>query len=139
MTLPFNPSQGLIVICDFDGLKAPEMVKRRPSIVVSPRSRRSTGLCTVIPCSATAPVPELAHHFQLGINPPLPQPYPEPNVWVKCDMIYTVSFARLNLPWYRAVDGSRQYINQYVSEDDLLSIQRCMLTYLGFAEAARFL
>src|SRR5690554_4905370 len=116
MPLPFSPSPGLIVICDFQGLREPEIVKRRPAIVVSPRSRRSGGLCTVVPCSTTAPIPELAHHFPLRIDPPLPNPYPEPELWVKCDMIYTVSLERLNLPWTKNENGKRQYVQQYLED-----------------------
>lgn len=139
MALPFNPNPGLIVICDFDGMKEPEMTKRRPAIVVSPRSRTRAGLCTILPISCTAPQPELAHHFRLTLDPTLPDPYPEPEVWVKCDMVYSVGYHRLNLPFYKDVAGNRQYINQFVAEDDLLAIRRCMLSSLGFAELAKFL
>ena len=79
------------------------------------------------------------HHFRLRIDPALPAPYPEQDVWVKCDMVYTVGFHRLNLPWHQDENGKRQYVNQYVSEDDLLAIRRCMLAALGFQELARYL
>lgn len=132
MPLPFHPPAGQIVICDFQGLKAPEIIKRRPAIVMSPRLRGRSGLCTVLPISTTAPRPEQPYHYNLTIDPPLPLPYAEPSVWVKCDMIYTVGFHRLNLPWYQDVGGQRQYLNQYVDPEDLAAIQRCMLTALGF-------
>jgi len=40
MSIKFNPEQGLIVICDFKGFVPPEMVKRRPAVVISPRLRQ---------------------------------------------------------------------------------------------------
>jgi mRNA interferase MazF len=137
--LPFHPPPGQIVICDFDGFKEPEIVKRRPAIIVSPRLRGRDGLCSVLPISTTAPRRELPHHFQLTIEPALPAPYGEQQVWVKCDMVCTVGFHRMNLPWYKDSGGARQYVNQYVDPDDLLAIQRCMLGYLGFADLARYL
>ena len=81
----------------------------------------------------------MVHHFQLRIDPALPAPYPEQDVWVKCDMVYTVGYHRLNLPWYQDEHGKRQYVNQYVGEDDLVAIQRCMLAALGFQDLARYL
>lgn len=134
MPLPFHPPAGQIVICDFAGLKEPEIIKRRPAVVVSPRLRGRTGLVTVLPISTTAPRPEQSYHYSLLIDPMLPRPYEKQSVWVKCDMIYTVAFHRLNLPWYQDACGSRQYVNQYVSEDELKAIQRCMITALGFPE-----
>lgn len=139
MALPFFPPPGQIVICDFDGLKEPEIVKRRPAIVISPRKRGGPQLCTVVPISTTDPVPELPHHYRLDIAPSLPPPYSEQSVWVKCDMIYTVGHHRLNLPFYKDASGRRQFVNQYVNQDDLEAIQRCVLTALGFHDLARFL
>lgn len=139
MPLPFHPNPGLIVICDFEGLKEPEITKRRPAIVMSPRRRDRGRLCTVLPISTTAPDRETLNQFQLHIAPALPEPYPEQDVWVKCDLIYTVSLERLNLPWWKDDEGKRQYVQQVVGEDDMQAIQRCMLAALGFQELARFL
>jgi mRNA interferase MazF len=49
MSLPYHPKQGTIVICDFKGFVSPEMVKRRPAVIVSPRLRKREGLCTIVP------------------------------------------------------------------------------------------
>ncbi|EMW0555515.1 type II toxin-antitoxin system PemK/MazF family toxin [Pseudomonas aeruginosa] len=139
MPLPFYPPPGQIVVCDFEGMKAPEIVKRRPAIVISPKLRGRKGLCTVVPISTTEPHREMEHHFRLRIEPALPNPYGAQDVWVKCDMVYTVCFERLNLPWGRDGSGKRQFVNQHVSADDLQAIQRCMLAALGFGELARYL
>jgi uncharacterized protein YifN (PemK superfamily) len=55
MAIHFHPQRGTIVVCDFRGFEAPEMQKRRPVVVVSPRLRHRDNLCTVVPLSTTAP------------------------------------------------------------------------------------
>ncbi|MFZ4526570.1 MAG: type II toxin-antitoxin system PemK/MazF family toxin [Chlorobium sp.] len=91
MNLSYHPKQGTIVICDFKGFVAPEMVKRRPVVIVSPRMRQREGLCTIVPLSTTPPNDSEAYHYKLYINPVLPKPYDAEFHWVKADMIYTVS------------------------------------------------
>jgi len=49
MSIPYHPEQGTILICDFKGFIDPEMVKRRPVVVVSPRLRQRGKLCAVVP------------------------------------------------------------------------------------------
>jgi len=49
MALKYHPDPGDILICNFAvGFKEPEMVKSRPCVVLSPRLRRRSGLCTVV-------------------------------------------------------------------------------------------
>ena len=45
MAINFTQKRGTVLMCNFDGFKKPEMVKRRHVVVVSPRYRRHTGLC----------------------------------------------------------------------------------------------
>jgi len=50
MPINFHPKRGTVPMCDYTtGFKAPEMVKRRQVVVVSPRYRRHTGFCIVVP------------------------------------------------------------------------------------------
>ena len=59
MALKYPPKVGTLWICDFNtGFKPPEMIKRRPVVVISPR--RSTELCTIVPLSTTVPDPLVA-------------------------------------------------------------------------------
>jgi len=131
MPLPFHPMPGTIVICDFAGFVVPEMIKRRPAIVVSPRSRGRTGLCTIVPLSTTPPAREQKYHYMLELSPPLLRPFDAEVCWVKGDMPYTVSFARLNLPHEKDLHGKRVNINRVVSRDDLRNIRLCILCGLG--------
>jgi mRNA interferase MazF len=54
MGIQFAVAPGIILLCDYSrgGFQAPEMVKRRPAIVISPRLRHRDGLCTVVPVSS---------------------------------------------------------------------------------------
>ena len=69
MALLFVPSPGTLLMCDFDtGFQPPEMTKRRPVVVVSPRRRRAmTKLCTVVPLSTA--VPNQVEPFHHRMNP----------------------------------------------------------------------
>jgi uncharacterized protein YifN (PemK superfamily) len=131
MSLPFNPVIGTIVVCDFSGFIVPEMVKRRPAIVVSPRLRGRVNLCTIVPLSTTPPAKAQNYHYLLELSPPLPKPFNTEACWVKGDMLYTVSYDRLNLPHERSVTGERIHINRVVSAEDLLNIRHCILFGLG--------
>ena len=103
----FTPRLVLLLSVIFAGFVVPEMVKRRPAIVVSPRLRGRSGLCTIVPLSTTPPAREQKYHCLLELNPPLPRPFDAEVCWVKGDMLYTVSFARLNLPHEKDAHGKR--------------------------------
>ncbi len=135
MALSFHPEAGTILICDYDtGFVPPEMVKRRPVVVISPRFKHRTGLCSVVPLSTTNPVPPMPWHHRLAIEPPLPRPFDSATAWAKCDHVATVSFARLHLiRMGRGADGRREYRIGQVSGDDLAAIRRCVAEALGIA------
>jgi mRNA interferase MazF len=92
----FHPKRGTVLMCDFTtGFKVSEMVKRRHVVVVSPRYRRHTGLCLVVPLSTVPPHEIEAHHYEI-----VPGAYdffdPAKSVWAKCDMLTCVCFERLD-------------------------------------------
>jgi len=133
MALKYHPRTGTIVICDYNsGFVPPEMIKRRPAIVVSPQFKKRDGLCTIIPFSTTPPEPIMPYHYLLRLNPTLPPPYNKSEQWVKADMLATVSFKRLTLPFEgKGTCGKRQYIKIVIHGYDFKSIQRCILNALG--------
>jgi uncharacterized protein YifN (PemK superfamily) len=133
MPLNFHPAQGTIVVCDFfPGFVAPEMVKRRCAVIVSPRFRNRDNLCTIVPLSTKAPSPIEAYHMQLKFDPPLPSPFDSPTKWVKGDMMYTVSLHRLSLPFIGKDDqGKRVYDQRIISREELSAVQHCLLAGLG--------
>ena len=54
MAIKYPVAPGTLLLCDYalGGFKEPEMVKRRPVIVISPRLRHRDHLCTVVPLSS---------------------------------------------------------------------------------------
>ena len=132
MALKFHPKAGTILICDFEGLKAPEMVKQRPVVVVSPKKLKRQGLATVVPLSTKAPRRVLTFHHKLD-PASLPPPLADNQCWAKCDMLYTVRFERLNLVRGRRDPQTRQrtYHQHRGTEVDLEAIYAAILAGLG--------
>ena len=128
------------MICDFRGFVRPEMVKRRPAVVVSPRLRRRQKLCTIVPLSTTPPNPAAAYHHKFHLDPVMPKPYDSPVQWVKADMLYTVSFDRLFLPFEKKDGtGKRAYDVRVLDRSDMLKIQQCILHGIGLTALTDYL
>lgn len=140
MAIKFHPEPGTILVCDFDGMKFPEMQKRRPAIVISPRLKNRGGLCTVVPLSTTDPKKIEPYHYRLHTIPPMPAPYNSASHWVKADMIYTVSFERLFLMFDgKDANGKRIYDQRIIDAADLLKIRACVLHALGMTSLTDYL
>ena len=140
MAIHFHPQPGAILICDFDGMRDPEMIKRRPVVVIAPRLRNRGNLATVVPLSTTRPRDNYPYHHRLLLDPPLPHPYGETEAWAKADMVYTVGFYRLSVPSLgRDASGTRVYDQRFVSDKDLRSIRACVLHGLGLSELTEYL
>ena len=124
--LTFHPEPGMLLICDFDtGFKAPEMVKKRPVVVISPRRRRSAAqLYTVVPLSTTAPNPVESFHHRMDPKS-LPASLRSQDTWAKCDMLYTVSLNRLD-----RVRVKSTYSAPHVLAGDLDAIRRGVIEAL---------
>ncbi len=133
LMLKFHPEPGTILICDYGKEPVePEMVKRRPVIVISPKLKRRTGLCAVVPMSTTEPTSIQDYHCTIGIEPPLPPPFDSSEMWVKADLIATVGFHRLVLPRTgRDQYGKRKYLTVRISADQLNGVYRAVLCGLG--------
>lgn len=136
MGLSFHPNPGTILVCNYEtGFVAPEMIKTRLVVVVTPRLRRRDGLCTVVPLSMSPPEPIEQYHCQITLERPLPSPWFGVNRWAKCDMFATVSFSRLT-PIGVGRDKTtrvRKYIYPELSENDLLTVRKCVLHALDFS------
>lgn len=131
MPLEFYPPPGTILLCDYQpGFKVPEMTKRRPVVVISPRFRGRGQLCTVVPLSTTPPRPVRPYHCEIEVE--LAPPYLAATSWVKADMIATVGFHRLR-PLHMGKDqyGKRKHVYPRVEENDLAQIRECVLAALG--------
>lgn len=132
MTVVNHPVPGTIVRVDLnDGFRPPEMVKRRPCVVISPRIPGRDRLCTIVPLSTTAPKPALGHHLKITLDPPLPAPFDKPVMWAKADIVLTVAFHRLRLLFARKQDGQRVYDIRVLEPSVFAQLQDCVRAGLG--------
>jgi len=134
MAIQHPVAPGTLLLCDYSlgGFREPEMVKRRPAIVISPRLPYRDRLCTVIPLSSSPGARELDYIVRLEMARPLPEPFDYAVVWAKCDMMATVSFERLDLfRTSRDHTGKRQYLQVKLPVADLQRVRRGVLSALG--------
>ncbi|MGR4865523.1 type II toxin-antitoxin system PemK/MazF family toxin [Caulobacter sp. LARHSG274] len=141
MAIKEHPPIGSLLMCDFgSGFREPEMVKRRPVVVVSPKIAARPGLCTVVALSTTPPAPPMAYHCQIDIRPELPDWMQSDGVWVKGDMISSVGFHRLDfIRTGKAVDGRRQYYYSRISAQHLGKVRACILNGIGLSHLTKHL
>lgn len=134
MALVYYPNPGEILLCDYGtGVVPPEMAKRRPVVVVTPRLRRRGELVGVIPLSTTGPEPLEDYHCRIELAQPLPAPFDSPVMWAKCDMYSVVSRARLDRFKAGRAGGARVFIAGKLSVGDLKAVRAGMLCGLGLA------
>ncbi|SOB94598.1 type II toxin-antitoxin system PemK/MazF family toxin [Rhodobacter maris] len=134
MSLKFPPKPGLIVICDYStGFREPEMVKERLAVVVSPRLPYRDGLCTVVPLSTTPARSGIRYQCRIELPTAAPEPYEGKIKWAKCDMLATLAYTRMKLPYTGRdkVTGKRKYLQIVLSADELSRVRTSMLHALG--------
>jgi len=118
MTLPvkdyglqFHPHKGDILICDFEGNIMPEIVKKRPVVVLRNQLQYRTGLVFVVPLSSTPPDHDVPYSCKLTRN------YLSNDgtaMYAKCDLVCSVSLARLD----RIKIGYRNYCTPKMCPED---------------------
>ena len=130
MPIPFQPKPRTVVYCDFSGYIPPEMIKRRPVVVLAAH-KRNAKLVAVVPLSTTRPNPVEEHHFQLLQNPLADSEMKE--VWAKCDMVAVVSTKRLELipTGRRLSNGQREYVTSKIGQDQFDAIRKGVALALG--------
>ncbi|MGO4572067.1 type II toxin-antitoxin system PemK/MazF family toxin [Microvirga sp. 2TAF3] len=133
MPLKYPVVPGVILLCDYStGFQPPEMVKRRPAVVVSPRLPQREQLCTVVPLSGTPPRRDVNYQRRIELPQALPEPFSQTVWWAKADMLATVSFDRLDLfRTERDQTGRRKYLQPKVSAANLEEIREAILFSLG--------
>ena len=132
MVLRFHPKEGMFLVCDYRGYEKPEMVKRRPVVVISPRFRTREGLCTVVPLSCSTPDPVMPYHVLLELDRPLGGRWQQMTLWAKCDMVTVASFKRLDLIRIgKTKDGRRLYNYTRLDDDKLLDLRQAVARSIG--------
>lgn len=136
-----HPLIGTILMCDFNsGFVEPEMVKRRPVVVISPKISGRPKLCTVVALSNTEPDPVMPYHCQIDIMPALPEPLQSQGVWVKGDMVNTVGFHRLDLIRLgKNQQGRRIYRYNTLTNEQITQIRSCLLKAIGLSTLTKYL
>ncbi|MEN5181742.1 type II toxin-antitoxin system PemK/MazF family toxin [Comamonas testosteroni] len=132
MALRFQPAPGTILHCDFKGYIIPEIVKQRQVIVLW-KHKTTAKLVYVVPLSTTPPhEPTLA--VELAKLPiPRHNQDPDTKIWVKCDLVYTVSTDRLSLPVNRASRRNTAPININISTPELARVRETVAKALRLA------
>ncbi len=124
--LQFHPRKGAVLMCDFTGNIVPEIIKKRPVVVITPRLPYRTGLATVVPLSTTKP--EYNVNYVVKLNKYYGNDVNAPQQYAKCDLVCSVSFKRLD----RIKVGYRKYMCPQMSEEDLKSVLEGVKYALGF-------
>lgn len=125
MPINFHPKPAQVLICNFNtGFVPPEMVKARRVIVLSPYQFNKRGICTILPLSTTKPNKIEDFHFVIGAGK-----YSflskDKDIWVKADMITTISIARLD-----RIRVGNSFLSPSVNAEDFKEIRRCVRNYL---------
>ena len=141
MAITEHPPLGTVVICDFNsGFRIPEMCKRRPVVVISPKITGRPGLCTVVTLSTDTPQPIMPYHGQIDLRPRLPSPWESDGVWVKGDMVNAVGFHRLDLVRLgKSGTGRRIYLLTPLSDENIKTIRKLVLRAQGLSVLTKHL
>jgi len=133
MAIRYPVGPGTLLLCNYDtGFREPEMVKRRPVVVVSPRLPYRDNLCAVVPLSLTAPGKPQNYHCQVILEAPLPSPWDSPTAWIKGDMIATVCYSRLDLfQTSRDHTGRRKYLHPKLNLEQMKTVHSAILHGIG--------
>jgi Uncharacterized protein conserved in bacteria len=114
-------------MCDFKGMVPPEMVKRRP-VIITNSARRGPKLAQVVCLSTVEPEPALGCHMRIHDRYlPRDKFFMGKETWLKGDMVYTVSFDRLDYIRAGMDNGKRVYFKQKLNRDNMRQVYACML------------
>ncbi|MCH8918638.1 MAG: type II toxin-antitoxin system PemK/MazF family toxin [Proteobacteria bacterium] len=125
--ISIHPHAGTLLMCDFVGFREPEMTKKRPIVVITPRLQYRNDLCTIVPLSLSEPLHPQPYHYKLSRNYN-PLEVPELPVWAKCDMLVNIGIWRLE--GFKV--GRRKWEIPKVSAEDLAGIKAGVLAALGY-------
>ncbi|MEL7656535.1 MAG: type II toxin-antitoxin system PemK/MazF family toxin [Bacillota bacterium] len=132
MPLQYPPNRGEIVVGDFNNLLPNEMTKIRPCVVISPRYQTRSNLVTVVCLSTTEPDTIMDYHDKLEFNPPLSPKFSSRFMWIKGDMLYSISLTRINRPHIMLPNGKRDYPIRMLESEEMNKVMKCVLCGIGF-------
>ncbi|MDL5025630.1 type II toxin-antitoxin system PemK/MazF family toxin [Vibrio sp. TMPB1044] len=139
MTIRYSPKIGQILMCDFSGFKAPELIKNRPVLVINTRPNGHR-LVSIVGLSTTPPKPPQPYHLKLDDNNlPRHRFFQGAPTWVKGDMLYTVSFDRLSYISLGSEKGKRIYFQNRLGRETMRNVYSCTLHGLNLGFLAEHL
>lgn len=140
MPLTYAPKAGTVIVCDYGkGFRPPEMVKRRPAIIISPQIQGRPNLCTVVPISTSRPDRVMSYHLELP-NLVLPEPFNGGPNWVKADMVFAASFNRCDLIRAGKDETGRRHYNLIcITDEELKAVRRAVLCSIGLSHLTKHL
>jgi mRNA interferase MazF len=133
MPLLYHPKIGDVLICEFPScLREPEMIKKRPAIVVTREHKGRGRLCTIVPLSTTEPDCVRAYHVRIA-EAGLPASLRSRHHWAKCDMLYTFCLDRMDRVrcGRDRRTGQRIYESGRISVDEIAQIRAAILYALS--------
>jgi uncharacterized protein YifN (PemK superfamily) len=89
----FTPAAGMVLMCDFMGFRKPEIIKTRPVVVISERTRNYS-TCIVAAISTVMPTDLRTIKVEI---PMLKYSFLKATSYVKCEIVNTVRNSRLFL------------------------------------------
>lgn len=121
-------------------MAAPEMVKARPVVAISPKLKHRGNLVTIVPLSTTEPHTIMPYHYEINLATPLPAPWNGNPFWAVGDHPMTVRFERLDLIRLKKDQyGKRRYCRHCLDEEDLKGVKRAVLAGIGFNDLLRLI
>lgn len=131
--ITFFPTEGTVLICDFSGgFRPPEMIEKRPCIVISPRNT-NRGTCVVVPISS-----QESRNVTAVTVPMTMAKYPflRKDGWAKCHAPATVSISRLSM--MRDPNSGRGLHTDRTTIDaaDLAAVRQGVARFVGATGAA---
>lgn len=120
-------------MCEFPScFREPEIVKKRPVIVMTKELKGRKNLCTVVPLSTTAPDPVREYHVKIA-EAGLPKSLQSQHHWAKCDMLYTLCLDRLDRVQCGRdrTTGQRIYETGRINVDEIAKVRAAILYALS--------
>lgn len=99
--------------------------------MLSPELPGRPKLCAIVPLSTTPPKLQRPYHCLIRLDPALPEPYDNPEMWVKGDVVLTVAFHRLRLLFSGWDQGQRVYDVRVLDQPTLDRVKECVRAGLG--------
>jgi len=130
-----GPGESVCLLCPhswnpFASWGKPEMIKCRPVVVLGPKRRDNKHTATVVVLSTKEPKYPQRYHRKIVFEKTLPRPFNKNIMWVKGDMIYTLSIERMERP-FKWIRGRPLYKNYFLPNEEFDKVLDCVRSVMG--------